>query len=281
MTTLPTDPISTRFDTETAVRSAGDGRYVATMAPAWWVVRGPNGGYLAAVILRALTDAVDDRTRTPRSLTVHYLNAAGEGDVEIETHRERVGRSMTSCSARLTQNGKLVALALGAFSTPRSGIEFCDLVMPQVPGPEHYRSLPDVPEAPAIARRWDTRWAIGHPPIPGAPRGARAVAGGWIRLPEHRAVDALVAAAITDAWVPPTFTRVDEPVFVPTVDLTIHFRAELPHPGLAPDEFVLGAFRTTVAAGGFLEEDGEVWAPDGTLLAQSRQLATVLPFARP
>ena len=27
-------------------------------------------------------------------------------------------------------------------------------------------------EAPAIARRWETRWAIGHPPVPGAPRGA-------------------------------------------------------------------------------------------------------------
>ena len=29
-------------------------------------------------------------------------------------------------------------------------------------------------------------------------------------------------------------SRVDEPVFVPTVDLTIHFRAELPHPNGGP-----------------------------------------------
>lgn len=271
-------PMTSPFETETAVRSLGDGRYEATMAPEWWVARGPNGGYLAAVILRALSATVDDAARTPRSLTVHYVSPAGEGDVEIETQRERVGRSMTTCSARLSQDGRLVALALGAFSTPRPGIEFCDLVMPQVPGADHFQTRPVPREAPAIAHRWETRWAIGHPPIPGAPRGARAVAGGWIRLPEHRAVDALVAAAITDAWVPPTFSRIDQPVIVPTVDLTIHFRAELPHPGLEPDAFVLAAFRTTVAAGGFLEEDGEVWAPDGTLLAQSRQLATVLPF---
>jgi acyl-CoA thioesterase len=277
----PRFDIKTPFDDETAVRAQGDGSFVATMSPEWWVARGPNGGYLAAVILRALTECVDDPARTPRSLTVHYLSPAGAGDVEIATQRERTGRSMTSCSARVTQNGRLVALALSAFSTPRPGIEFCDSVMPQVPGPNHYvpREVPD--DAPAIARRWETRWAIGHPPIPGAPRGARAIAGGWIRLPEHRVVDALVAAAITDGWVPPTFSRVEEPVVVPTVDLTIHFRNELPHPGLAADQFVLASFRTTVATGGFLEEDGEVWAPDGTLLAQSRQLATVLPYQFP
>ena len=267
------------FDEETAVRPLGDGRFVATMAQSWWVARGPNGGYLAAVILRALTETVDDTARAPRSLTVHYLRPAGAGDVDIEVRRERVGRSMTTLSARLVQGDRLVALAIAAFSTPRPGPEFTDSVMPQVPGPGAYVARGTIPaEAPPIARRWDTRWAIGHPPAPGTPRGARAVAGGWIRLPECRTVDALVAAAITDAWVPPTFSRVDELVVVPTVDLTIHFRTDLPHPGLAPADFVLASFRTTVAAGGFLEEDGEIWAPDGTLLAQSRQLATVMPF---
>ena len=268
--------MTSRFDDETAVRPAGGGGYTATMAESWWVHRGPNGGYLAAVILRALAAAVDDPTRTPRSLTVHYLSPAGGGDVDIATTVERAGGSMTSVSARLEQGGRLVALALGAFSAPRVGIEFEDLVMPEVPGPSHYVASAAPPDAPTIAHRWETRWAIGHPPVPGAPRSARAVAGGWIRLPEHHVVDAYVAAAMTDAWVPPMFSRVEEPVFVPTVDLTIHFRAELPHPGLAPDAFVLASFRTKVATGGFLEEDGEVWAPDGTLLAQSRQLATVL-----
>ncbi|MEP6623219.1 MAG: thioesterase family protein, partial [Acidimicrobiia bacterium] len=151
--------MTTPFDQETAVHHEGDGRYTATMAPTWWVARGPNGGYLAAVILRALTECVDDPSRTARSLTVHYLSPAGAGDVEIATKRERTGRSMTSCSARVTQNGRLVALALSAFSTPRPGVEFCDSVMPQVPGPNHYVARQVPPEAPAIAHRWDTRWA--------------------------------------------------------------------------------------------------------------------------
>jgi acyl-CoA thioesterase len=276
--------VDTPFDRETATTKLGQGHYSATMAKSWWVVRGPNGGYLAAIILRALTDAVGDAERRPRSLTVHYASAPTEGDVELHTKLERVGRSLTTCSCRMEQGGKLVALAVAAFSLPRPGPEFCDVVMPQVPGPEFFvggREPP--PEAPPIGTRYETRWAIGHPPVPNRPppAGARAVAGGWIRLPESRPVDALLAAAITDGWIPPTFSRIQEPVVVPTVDLTIHFRSDLPHPGLAPDAFVLAQFRTTVAAGGFLEEDGEIWAPDGTLLAQSRQLATILPLTQP
>lgn len=266
------------FDRETAVRKIAPGRYEAEMARSWWVVQGPNGGYVAAVLLRALTDVVDDSERSPRSLTVHYASPARAGSVTIQVAVERVGRSLTTLTARMEQDERLVALAIAAFSKPRPGPELSDLVMPQVPPPHHYVTLPPPAEAPPIAHRYETRWAIGTPPSPSAPRSARAVAGGWIRLPEHRQVDALVAAAITDGWLPPLFARVREPVAVPTVDLTIHFRAELPHPGLADDDFVLASFRTTVAAGGFLEEDGEVWAADGTLLAQSRQLAVIVPF---
>jgi hypothetical protein len=40
---------------------------------------------------------------------------------------------------------------------------------------------------------------------------------------------------------------------------------------------VLARFASRTSHGGFFEEDGEIWAPDGTLLAQSRQLALLLP----
>jgi acyl-CoA thioesterase len=263
------------FDDQTAVERVGPGRYRAALHRDWWVHRGPNGGYLAAIILRAMTDAVDEPERAPRSLTIHYTTSSTEDAVDLVTTIERTGRSLTSCSARMTQQGQLVALAVGAFSRPRPGPEFCDLVMPDVPPPAAipFRAAP--PEAPPIARRWDMRWAIGTPPWDGL-GGDEAVGGGWIRMADPSIVDAPLVAAITDAWIPPVFGRVAEPMYVPTIDLTIHFRAALPVAGATATDFVLARFRTSAAAEGFLEEDGEVWSADGRLLAQSRQLAAVV-----
>jgi acyl-CoA thioesterase len=63
---------------------------------------------------------------------------------------------------------------------------------------------------------------------------------------------------------------------VPTVDLTVHFRAPLTPP-LPDDDWFLAVFRSQMATDGFIEEDGEVWSRDGRLLAHSRQLSMTMP----
>jgi acyl-CoA thioesterase len=273
--------VDTQFDADTAVTRLEDGRFEAVMARRWWVIQGPNGGYVAAVLLRALADAVDDPDRAPRSLTVHYTAPPTEGPVTIATIIERAGRSLTTCSARMEQDGRLVALALAAFSRPRQGLELCDVTMPDVPPPELFAAAGPSGDAPPIAHCFDYRYAIGRPPWLDARPMGRAVVGGWFRLAEPRVIDAPLAAAMTDGWPAAVFGRVPEPVYVPTVDLTIHFRAALPYAGARPDDFVLASFRTNVMAEGFLDEDGELWSRDGLLLAQSRQLAVVLPVPAP
>ena len=269
----------TRFDRDTALApvDGSAGRFAGRIDRGWWIERGPNGGYVAAIILRALTMAVDDPGRTPRSLTIHYLAPPVEGPVEVETTIERAGRSLSYVSGRLVQDGRLLALAVGAFAVPQQSIEFQHLTMPDVPPPHE---VPPAPErgGPTIPmrERYEQRFAVGGEPFSGADE---AVSGGWIRLAEPRPMDHLLLAALTDAWIPPIFITLppDRFVGVPTIDLTIHFRAPLPPPGgLAEDAFVFGLFRSRVASGGFVEEDGEIWSPSGVLLAQSRQLALVM-----
>jgi hypothetical protein len=63
------------------------------------------------------------------------------------------------------------------------------------------------------------------------------------------------------------------PAAVPTIELTLHFRATPPADATGP---VAVRFTSRTAHDGYVEEDGELWSADGTLLVQSRQLAIVL-----
>jgi acyl-CoA thioesterase len=268
--------VTARFDLDTSVTTVAPGVLEGRIDPGWWIERGPNGGYVAAVFLRALSTVVADDARTPRSLTVHYLSPPGEGPVRIEATVERAGRMLTFVTGRMRQGDRLLASAQAAFAPPLPGIEFNDLQPPDVAPPGALPVLDRLADGPPMPMRdrYEQRWAIGAPPFSGA---TQAVAGGWIRLnPSEgaRTVDHVLVAALTDAWMPPIFTRVDARMGVPTIDLTVHFRAPLPG-----DEagWFLVLFRSQMAADGFVEEDGEVWSADGRLLAHSRQLAVLLP----
>ena len=59
----------------------------------------------------------------------------------------------------------------------------------------------------------------------------------------------------------------------------MHFRAPAAAAAIA-EEPVLAVFRSSTAAGGFFEEDGQLWSRDGVLLAHSRQLALILDGGR-
>ena len=65
----------------------------------------------------------------------------------------------------------------------------------------------------------------------------------------------------------------------PTIDLTVHFRAPAAAAAIV-EEPVLAVFRSSTAAGGFFEEDGELWSAAGVLLAHSRQLALLVDGGR-
>lgn len=257
-----------RFAADTAVTAAGDGRYAATLDRGWWIQRGPNGGYLAAIVLRAMRAEVADDRRAARSLTVHYLRPPNDGAVDLDVTVERRGRTLSTVSARMTQGGATIALALAALAADRDdGVAFDDAAMPEVSPPDRCPPMP-TPTGLSIPlrERFESRLAIGGPLFG---EGPIARTGGWMRLVDGEPLDEIVLTQLTDAWPPAVFTRSATPMAVPTVDLTVHLRNPVTDPG----GWCLVVFETRVSAGGYLEEDGEIWSEDGRLLAQSRQLA--------
>jgi acyl-CoA thioesterase len=260
------------FDRDTELQPAEDGSYEGWIDERWWTPRGPLGGYVMALVMRGLERAVDDEARQPRSLTVHFLRSPAAGPVTVRPVVERAGRSLTTATARLEQDGELHALAIAAFSKPWPGPHLSEAPIPPVDPPgdrlDRPRELPGS-APPAFTELVTMQGRFGSMPFTGSDR---AEAGGWLGLREERPVDALTVLVLADAWYPAPWARLNALAPAPTIELTVHFRAPLP----LPDSLLLGRFRTHLVRDGFFDEDGELWAPDGTLVAQSRQLALLI-----
>lgn len=259
------------FDDDTALSPLGGGAWAGEIAEGWYAGLGPLGGYVMALVLQGMVLAVDDAARQPRSMTAHFLRAPEAGPVVVRAEVARAGRSLSTVTARLEQHGELIALALGALSAPRGGPVITDTAMPEVEPPSA-REIPagaGVRTPPPFTERVTMERRFGERPFTGA---EHMEVGGWMGLRQTRPVDALTVALLADAWFPAPWPKLRKLAPAPTIELTVHFRAPLP----LPDTLLLGRFRTEVVRDGFFDEGGELWAPDGTLVAHSRQLGLLL-----
>jgi acyl-CoA thioesterase len=260
----------TEFDRATALEPLGEGAYAGAVDPGWFAGRGPNGGYLAAIVLRAMLAEVGDPDREPRSLTCHYLRPPTPGPVRVKATVERAGRTTSTLTARLLQGGRQCIVAIAAFGVDVPAPAAYATAAPAVAAPEEITPVDNTGSGLSIVSRFEARPAVGEGMFAGA---REAITGGWLRFAEPRPTDAIALAMYADAWWPSPWVCLREPVAAPTIDLTVHFRAPRAATALPAGEPVLAVFRSTTAAGGFFEEDGGLWTRDGVLLAQSRQLA--------
>jgi acyl-coenzyme A thioesterase PaaI-like protein len=253
------------FDADTALAQAGELRWRGTVSERWSNGQGPgiNGGLFAAMTTRAALEA----TGLPaRSLTIHYLAAPEPGDVELVATIPRAGRSTAFARLDIVQGDHLMGQAIAVCTAWRDDAPaFSDAEPPPVAPRERCRRVEAGGLAPPLVTNYELLFDADF-------EGVRRPAwiGGWIRTARPRPSDQVALAAMTDAFMPPAFFRPGEPVVVPTLELTIHFRAQPPageHP------WICGWFSSPAAGGGVVGEDGELWSEDGTLLVQSRQLA--------
>lgn len=263
------------FDRDTAVTRRAPGVYDIDLSAGWTIISAVNGGYLLAVLGRALADALPHND--PFTISAHYLTASRPGPAVIRTDTVRTGRTLSTGQASLFQYdeeggeverirvlasyGDLDALPDDVRTTARPPVF---PPMDQCFGPEDGPA--PVSGSSAIADRLMLKldpstlgWALGAPSGKGEMRS-------WFGLADGRDADPLSLLLAVDA-LPPTAFEIGLKGWVPTVELTVHVRAR-PAPGP-----LRVAITTRNLAGGFLEEDAEVWDSEDRLVAQSRQLA--------
>ncbi|MCB0857794.1 MAG: thioesterase family protein [Solirubrobacterales bacterium] len=263
--------MTTGFEQDTAADPLGDGRYSINLSDRWWVGRGPNGGYVAALVLRAMTaEAASLATDGPlpaRSLSVHFLRPPVAGPAEVDVTLEHAGRLTAFLSARLVQDGEVKAKAMSVFSGEREGPSFDRSEMPEAPTPEEVEEA-DTEQSPvAVFGRYRAKFIRGFP----GEAGEKADTLGWIRLRDEQPVDPVLAAAVLDVWYPAPFVVFRELPFAPTLEYTVHFPRTIPEPG--PPDWNLIRLTAEEGTEGHFSEDAELWSRDGRLLAKARQMA--------
>lgn len=255
------------FDADTAVERAGDGQYAATLTGRWGALGGtPNGGYMLAVALRALAHELPQPD--PLVVSAYFLRPGAVGLAEVRTEVARAGRRVATGEARLLQDGREVVRLLATFGdlAAATGRTARLAAPPQLPPPDETPAVLDGGALPGVSITERVEYRSPRPPgwARGAPSGDPTLEF-WMRFRDGRDADPLALAALVDAAAPAVL-ELGAPGSA-TIELTVHVRGR-PAPG-----WLACRASTRHVAGGYHEEDFEIWDADGRLAAQSRQFA--------
>jgi acyl-CoA thioesterase len=261
--------MASELDDDTALERGAGGAYHGAVTDRWGVLGGvPNGGFLMCYALRALIDATPQPD--PLTMTAHFLRPGAVGPITVHTEVVKAGKRNATAVARVVQDQGEILRAIATFGQ-RAGEGAATILAgapPPLPPLEDCLASAEGP-LPEIARRFDNRvdpatfgWMRGEP-------SGDMVLRAYMRLADGREPDALSLPLFADGLPPPVFNALS-PGWVPTVELTVHFRGS-PVPG-----WLRAEFRTRFVSGGLLDEDGELWDQAGKLVALTRQLA-ILP----
>jgi acyl-CoA thioesterase-2 len=257
------------FEVDTRLEG-GKGRYRATLSPDW-EIWGPNGGYLAAIALRAA--GREARVPRPASFAGHFLGIARFAAVEVEVATVRGGRSTESLRVSLSQDGRPVLEAL--VRTAARG-----------PGLEHdVGGAPDVPAPEGLARAEDLRDPSWGPPYPfwqnlearplhperfrEPPRARPPVFREWYRFRPRATFDdpfleagRLLLLVDTLSWPAACQPHVDAGFRAPNLDVTAWF-----HRLEGVGEWLLADHECRIAEGGLMGTTARVWDRRARLVA--------------
>jgi hypothetical protein len=262
-----------QFDQDIAVESANAHCYTGSIATNWSINGVPNGGYLMALITNALLQS--SRMKTTPIVTANFLNRCRPGQASVSVEQMSLSRQFDRLEARLEQDGEEKIRAFGTFTDEKNE---CVLERYQEKAPD-IRNLAEciaVPEMPdyTLYGRMDIRL---DPACTGWFEGKlsdRSEIKGWIRFKDDRAFDVPSILLAADAFPPAVLTSQGMVAWVPTLECSINIRK------LPASKWLKCIFRTRFITCGLLEEDGEIWDENDTLVAISRQIAQYRAHSR-
>lgn len=262
----------------------GDGRYTITLSPAW-NIWGPNGGYLAAIVLRAA--GMESQIGRPASIACHFLSVARFEPVDIDVRTIQRGRRSESFHVTMSQGERAILHGIVRTAAESEGLEHKHADMPLVPLPEGLLSFEDLFPG---GGRWYPFWdnIEGRPPfpdqLPPTPTPSEPIDVNWRRFRpvpcfDDPFTDAARSLILIDTISWPAASQPHRPVekyMAPNLDVTAWFH------DCAPDsEWLLNETVSDVATGGLMATSTRVWSRDGRLLASGGAQLMCVPAPPP
>ena len=252
------------FDRTTSVvpREGRLGQFDVSFDAGWSSLVGVHGGYVCAIAVRG-AEALGEG-RVVRTVTTSFLRTAQVGPAQLSVREVRKGRSITTMTADIVQDSRLVTSSRLTLLTARSGVEWA------TPSP---LDLPPVDECVRVnaenVSHFDRADGWIDPASLPFSGGDRAMVRGYLRPLESRVVDSAWLAMATDWFPPPAFVRLPPPSGGVSIDLTTHIHQ--PEVFLGETDWLTGVFEVETSSGGLAVEHGRLATIDGTLVAESFQ----------
>ena len=274
---------------DTAVEG-GEGRWTGSFSPDW-EIWGPNGGYVAAVALRAA--GAHTGFRRPASLLCHYLGVGRFEAVDIETTTLRRARRAESVRVSITQDGQPIAEALvWCVDDELAGLAHDVTQQPDVAPPGELKSMEELLPADAPRPMFSFGRNFQQRPVAWMPfeeweqrEELDPSVLTWMRYrPQPTFDDPFVDAArlviLLDTYQWPAACGAYRPGTMeyqaPSLDLTVWFHALDP-----ASEWLLVDAHSPVARDGLVGGHARIWSEGGALLASGGQQMLCRPFRTP
>lgn len=252
---------------DTALSPDGD-KFIAQLSPAW-EIWGPNGGYLATLVLRAAGQVA--KIARPVSLHVHYQRVARFEQVELHARVIHAGRQAESIAVTMEQQGKPILSAMVRTAAAQAGLRHDASEAPAVAGPEDLPALESLlKDAHPRFKFWSNferrvlqleTWDLPRPAQ--HPR--------WLEWMRYRTavpredpwLEAARAAILVDTmcWPAAWLHHLDDRFIAPSLDLTVWFHRP------SESEWLLVDARAPMAEAGLLSGTCQVWNEQRKLVA--------------
>ena len=254
------------------LRTVAPGEFAGATHPAYANMVGPFGGTTAAQLLQAAL-LHPARLGEPVALTVNFAAPVADGEIRLVARAARTNRSTQHWIIEAIQADETVATATAVFALRRETWSAGEAVMPA--GIPEAGSLQRMPARgmPAWPQRYDMRFIEGaFPAAFDEQEQDHSRSCLWVRDEPERPLDFASLAAMTDSFFPRIYVRRRRRSLIGTVTLTTYFHADSALLAQVGTRHVLGVAKALNYRHGYFDQTGEMWSPEGQLLASTHQL---------